>query len=359
MKTVSIVGIVGLPARYGGFETLAENLCRYHASEEVNVRLDVYCSSVSVGERRDRYQRANLRYVALKANGISSVIYDIVSIVLAVLRGSDVILLLGVSGAVAVPFVRVLSGVRVIVNVDGIEWKRAKWNWMAQRFLKLSELVAIRFSHVVVADNQAIAEYVAEVYGKPCEVITYGGDHVLRVPTCVPRGMSLPAEYALALSRIEPENNVEIILQAFSRQAGTALVYIGNWGGSAFGRNLKERYSEFRNIVLLDPIYDLGTLRFIRERAALYVHGHSAGGTNPSLVEIMHFACPVIAFDCAFNRITTENQALYFRDSDSLQEIIRISDKEGMRQVGERMRSIATSRYTWDQVSRSYFDLMV
>ena len=358
MKKVSIIGIVGLPARYGGFETLAENLCRYHARKGLNVRLDVYCSSVSAGERPERHERAHLRYVALKANGISSVLYDVVSMFLSVLRGSDVILLLGVSGAVVIPLLRIVSGVRVVVNIDGIEWKRAKWSRLGQRFLRLSECLAVRWSHVVVADNQAIAEYVEALYGKRCEVITYGGDHALNVPPRVPGGMSLPDRFALALSRIEPENNVEMILQAFARQEGFALVYIGNWEASAFGKVLKERFSKLQNIVLLDPIYDLGILRFIRERASVYVHGHSAGGTNPSLVEIMHFGCPVIAFDCAFNRFTTDDQALFFRDCDSLQRILQDIPKEDLLDVGERMRTLATSRYTWDQISGRYFALL-
>jgi glycosyltransferase involved in cell wall biosynthesis len=208
-----------------------------------------------------------------------------------------------------------------------------------------------------VADNQAIAEYVEAMYGKRCEVITYGGDHVLQVPARVPCGVSLPDRFALALSRIEPENNVEMILQAFARQASIPLIYVGNWEGSAFGKSLKERYSALQNIVLLDPIYDLGILRFIRERASVYVHGHSAGGTNPSLVETMHFGCPVIAFDCTFNRFTTDNQALFFRDRDSLQGILRNFRKEDFLDVGERMRTLATTRYTWDQISRRYFFL--
>lgn len=139
-------------------------------------------------------------------------------------------------------------------------------------------------------------------------MIAYGGDHALETEKADAYEPVLPKNYGLTLCRIEPENNVDLILAAFSEMEMFPLVVIGNWDDSPYGRGLKRQYEHFDNLVLLDPIYDLGILRLIGEGAALYVHGHSAGGTNPSLVEMMHFGKLIFAYDFIFNRCTTEGR---------------------------------------------------
>jgi len=360
MTKVAIVGTMGVPGRYGGFETLAENLCRYHEQRRATIDLNVYCSSRGGQLRPNRFCGARLHYLPLQANGLSSVPYDVLGMLLAIARGADSILLLGVSGGIFVPLLRVFSSTRVVVNVDGIEWRREKWGPAARRFLQTSEAIAARFADVVIADNRAVAEHIESTYGRRCEVVAYGGDHVFAEAARAPDQLVLPDKFVLALSRIEPENNVEPILRAFAGGGGMALVYIGNWEASAFGRALRKKFASFTNIFMMDPIYDVGTLRFVRERALVYVHGHSAGGTNPSLVEIMHFGCPVVAFDCAFNRFTTDDQAFYFSDSESLRCLIAATDWHLARQsVGVRMKQLADERYKWDVVGARYFDLLV
>lgn len=146
MKTISIHGAVGVPAAYGGFETLAENLVRYHGSRQINVNLAVYCSSRKLGGNLPgRHLNADLRYIGISANGMSSVFYDAWSLISAVLKKDDVILLLGVSGAIALPLVRLFSSAKIITNVDGIEWRRAKWTAVAKWFLRFSEFCRLSF----------------------------------------------------------------------------------------------------------------------------------------------------------------------------------------------------------------------
>lgn len=353
---VAIVGTVGLPAAYSGFETLAEHLVRYNERQGLPVDLTVYCSARHFKDKPDTYHGARLRYVDMDANNASSIAYDAVTMMMALREGVDTILLLGVSGAVALPVVRAISKARIVTNIDGIEWRREKWQGIAKKVLRASERLAVRWSHAVVADNGAIVDYVRDSYGRESRMIAYGGDHALDVAAAPYDG--LPSGYALALCRIEPENNVHLILDAFADQEQLPLVFIGNWDRSAYGRDLKERYASRRGITILDPIYDIATLRSIREGCSVYVHGHSAGGTNPSLVEMMHFDKPILAFDCVFNRYSTQDAALFFKDAPSLRRLAIATAENGGGDCGEMMGKIARMRYMWDKIGAEYFELL-
>ena len=358
MKNIAILGTVGVPASYGGFETLAENLVMYHDALSLPDPITIYCSSKSYPSSAPTFLSAKLKYVPLNANGAQSIPYDILSLFSAVWNRSDVILLLGVSGAIAVPLVRLFSSARIITNIDGIEWRREKWQGWAKCFLRFSEKMAVRFSHEVIADNAAIAEYVAEMYGVKSHVIAYGGDHAIAVDEVAASEYVLPDNYAFSICRIEPENNVHMVLEAFARLKPHALVMVGNWNNSAYGRALRTQYASFDNLFLLDSIYDSGKLKNMRSRASFYIHGHSAGGTNPSLVEAMHFGKVVLAFDCNYNRITTENKALFFKSSDELVCLMEAMEAVEAERVGRDMAEIAKRRYTWNIVAQQYFALL-
>lgn len=359
MKKISILGTAGIPASYGGFETLAENLSRFHHANNLSCKLVVYCSSKYYPEKSINFLSTRLRYIRLNANGVNSVPYDSISLLSSVLHRSNVILLLGVSGAAALPLVRLFSRALVVTNIDGIEWKREKWKGAARWFLRFSEWMAVRFSHEVIADNAGIAEHITQNYGRDCHVIAYGGDHAMQAPSKPYSGIALPSRYALALCRIEPENNVAMILEAFSAYPEIPLVFVGNWNHSTFGRELRLRYAGTPHLQLLDPIYDIGVLRTLRGNAAIYVHGHSAGGTNPSLVEMMHFGVPILAYDCIFNRCTTEDKACFFKDAAALRNALKILDADDAARIGVNMRLIAQARYTWDAVGRAYFEVLL
>lgn len=356
--TCSILGTMGVPGVYGGFETLAENLVRYHDRNKPNVELSVYCSrKLSEKVQAGTFLSAKLRYIPLRANGPWSIFYDSLSLFDAAWRRSDVIILLGVSGAFALPVIRAISSSRIITNIDGIEWQRDKWGWFARLILKWSERAAVRWSHNVIADNTAIALHVRDAYASDCEVIPYGGDHALVAAPESDSALGLPSNYVLALCRIEPENNVAMILDSFAQLSDRNLVFVGNWDNSVFGRDLRAKYSECPNLYLVDPIYEPSRLRWIRGGAQAYVHGHSAGGTNPSLVEMMHFGTLVVAFGCSFNRYTTENKAIYFNTGEELMHIFLGHKIDCADEVGACMKEIALRRYSWDKVAGAYFDL--
>ena len=361
--SVAIIGVVGVPAAYGGFETLADEFIQYTEQNGLSSEFVVYCS----GQKPDgplNYFGAQRRFIAISANGISSIFYDILTCLHAWWCGANKLLILGVSGAPILLFLRLFTRVELITNVDGVEWKRAKWNGLARTYLRLAEWLAVRCSHHVIADNQGIQDYLEEAYGCTSTVITYGGDHALR-GEAVDLPFRVPDRYAISLCRVEPENNVHLILEAFVDSSPLPLVFVGNWDASPYGRELFKRYEDRDNLILLKPIYDQNLLYTLRHEACAYVHGHSAGGTNPSLVEMMHFGIPVIAFDCNFNRYTTDGEAFYFGSADDLSllltEIFDKGDKSDgplSASVGYKMANIAKTRYVWSGVGERYLDLL-
>lgn len=346
MKKVAVVGTVGLPACYGGFESLVENLT-YNKSEGISYT--VFCSNKVLDDKVVQHNGADLLYLPLNANGIQSIPYDVFSLIKCWSLKPDTVLILGVSGCIFLPVFKWFSKAKVITNIDGLEWKRDKWGTWARKFLKLSESIAVKYSDTVITDNKAITDYVNSEYGVSSITIAYGGDHAIRSVT-----VNKPDyDYSLGLCRIEPENNVEMILEAFSK-TNQRLKFVGNWNSSEFGRSLRQKYTSYNNLELLDPVYDLDELYKLRKNCTFYLHGHSAGGTNPSLVEMMHFGVPILAFDCNFNRYSTEDKAHYFVDSNSLTQLINSLSLEELTANSEMMKIVAQKRYTWNEVTRMY-----
>lgn len=355
---VAIIGTVGIPANYGGFETLVENITEHNHSD--NLQYSVYCSSKSYKDKRWVYKGAKIIYIPLKANGIQSVIYDAVSIVHATYR-ADQLLVLGVSGCIILPLIRLFCRKKIIVNIDGLEHRRDKWKKYVRRFLKFSEAIAVKYADTIIADNKGIQDYIQAEYKKDSVLIEYGGDHVLcniagKEEKVLAKYNLEKGMYSLALCRIEPENNIEMILAAFA-QSGEQIVFVGNWKNSEFGLAMLEKYQKYPNITLLSPIYDVKDLNVLRSNCKFYVHGHSAGGTNPSLVEAMYFGCPIFAYDVVYNRETTENKANYFTNAGQLAEMVSKNICEEYEDNGKSMVNIARRRYTWDKIVEQYEQL--
>ena len=359
-KKLAIIGTVGLPAQYGGFETLAHHLVAELVSE---YDITVYCTKkkYTKAERLKTYLGAKLKYLPFNANGMQSIPYDTLSIIHSLFY-ADVLLILGVAGAWILPFVRLFTNKKVIISIDGIEWKRDKWSLLAKWYLWWAEKIAVKYSHADISDNESIQDYTAFRYGTLSNIIEYGANHIISSkPAQEDREIYpfLNRPYAFKVCRIEPENNIDIVLNAFSRNPKYTLVMVGNWNNSEYGKNIRSKYGVFDNLILLDPIYNQRKLDLLRGNAYLYVHGHSAGGTNPSLVEAMYFGLPIITFDVSYNRTTTENKAYYFKNADDILKIIEGTRLPEFKQLGDKMKEIANRRYTWNVVAEKYNNLII
>ncbi len=353
-KRIAIVGMQGIPARYGGFETLVENIVGENCSPEIEYT--AFCSSKDMPLRLAEYKGVHLKYIPLRANGMQSIPYDMWSMYRA-MWGYETILVLGTSGCLFLPVLRLLSRAKIVVNIDGLEHRRAKWGKMARWILRKSEVFAMKFAHAIIADNKGIQDYVRENYQKEATLIAYGGDHVLchveesKQQQVLERYGVRAGGYGISVCRIEPENNCHITLEAFAR-SGKELVFIGNWQRFDYGRELCKQYSGYKNIHFVDSVYDLDTLWVMRRHAAYYIHGHSAGGTNPSLVEAMFFPVPILCFDVVYNRETTCHQSYYWKDTDELQALLERDDLNG-----ESTIDLAQTHYTWAKIAKQYEQL--
>lgn len=357
-KTVAIIGTNGLPGRYGGWDQLLNHLTIQLRDRFCFV---VYTSSYNAEKGVKEVNGARLKIIKLKANGVQSIPYDIVSMIHAVFI-CDVLLILGTSGCIFLPVIK-LFGKKIILNPDGAEWKRGKWGKPAQWFLKVSEKFGVKYSDIVITDNKIIQDYVFSTYGRKSELIEYGGDNANYVPvgeeTLKKYGIE-KNKYAFKVCRIEPENNIDMILEAF-KASQLKLILIGNWNFSAYGKNLREKYKEFENLLLLDPIYDQQQLDELRGNCGLYIHGHSVGGTNPSLVEAMNLGLFCVVYNVNYNIETTENCAIYFNSKEELQKTLTSysENKIDTEYYKNKMHTIAKRRYLWQIITEKYAQLFV
>ena len=226
--------------------------------------------------------------------------------------------------------------------------------------MKLSEKMAVKYSDILIGDNKGITYYIKSEYSKTVknkrvELIAYGGDQISRFQDnfLFERYPFCREPYSVTVCRIEPENNVHVILEAFSEMLDETLVFVGNWEKSEYGRSLKEKFSVCKNIHLLAPIYEPHIVNWLRSNAHVYIHGHSAGGTNPSLVEAMNLSIPILAFDCVYNRATTEEKCLYWKIAEDLQNLMK--NKSGkFAEIAREMGEAGKRLYSWERIARQY-----
>ena len=354
---LAIVGIEGLPNRYGGFETLASYLVKYLSGE---FETTVYCSSVDLPAKTDVYEGSNLKYIPYSSHGWQGVIYDILSLKDA-LKNNDLVLFLGFGAGIYFPYISNKNRSKIVLNFGGLDWQRVKWGGVTRKIIKYFESLMVKNVDWVIADNKKIAEYIETTYNKIPLEISYGGDQVKKMGLTEDLKKEFPflsEKYACAVCRLQPDNNIELILDAFSA-IGYPLVMIGNWGASAFGIDCKKKYLKHRNLHLLDAIYDADRLNMIRSNCSMYIHGHSAGGTNPSLVEAMHLGLNIFAFKSGYNEITTHHLAKYFDSVDSLVELIHLFNESDLNADMQAMQEYAKQHYTWQGVSDKYRDLFL
>jgi len=355
LKKIAIIGTNGLPAKYGGFETLVKFLVK-HLSSEYN--LTVFCSSRINNKKVSEINGCKMKYINLKANGWQSSLYDFLSIYKS--RNYDKVLILGASGGIFMPLLYKHKK-KFILNFGGLDWKRSKWSYLTRKFLKLSEKLSIKYSKYIIADNWGIKKYIESNYNRESEVIEYGADHAVKInpnKTDFDQYQFLNKDYIFTVARIQSDNNIQLMMDAFSDYSDMPLVLLGNWDSSKYGRVLKKKYSNKKNLILLDAIYDERILNLLRSNCKIYIHGHSAGGTNPALVEAMNLSLPILAYNCNFNKYTTEGKCKYFSTSEELNDQIHTTSSSELMIIGKDMFDIAKKRYQWKIISNKYRSIL-
>lgn len=356
---IVMLGTRGVPARYGGFET---------AIEEVGSRLverghqvTVYCRQPP-GEQVLR-EHAGMRLVtmpALKRRSLETLSHTALSVLTPSVGGADAALVFNAANAPLLPVIR-MRGVPVATHVDGLEWKRAKWGGVGQRYYRTAEQLAVRWSDALIADAQGIADYYRDEFNAPTRLIAYGAPILrdLGSDRLADLGLSTQ-QYHLVVARFEPENHVLEIVRGYVASGATRpLVVVGSAPYSdAYTAEIRAAADD--RVRLLGAVWDQTQLDQLYANALTYLHGHSVGGTNPSLLRAAGVGAHVIAFDVAFNREVLEGRGAYFSDPADVATAVEAAeaDPQACRLDGLAVQD-RISRYSWDDVAARYERLCI
>ena len=352
---IAILGSRGIPAEFGGFETFAERLSIRLVEKGLSVT--VFCESTQ------KYQKSSYKGVQLEfirtphIAGIRSIWFDIISIIKS-LRKYDIIYMLGYHSAFFY-FIPRLFGDNFWVNMDGIEWKRDKWSGPEKLFIWLMEYLAIKWSSVLVADADGMVAHLYErgAIKDKVVMIPYGADEIQEPNKEYLSAFNLSQDgYYLVVCRLEPENHVLEIVRGFHHSASDKqLVIVGDHeAGTAYIQRILD--IKDKRVRFIGTIYNKPQLESLRYYCYAYLHGHSVGGTNPSLLEAMAAGNLVIAHDNTFNREVTGNKAFYFHDASQLANIInKIEEDRPPEIISSYYKNLVLEKYNWDVIANAYY----
>lgn len=359
-KKVVLIGTNGIPAHYGGIETLAEYLAR-----DLNEDYDLYCycSKTPKEKQVETYRNTKLIYMNWRANGWQSIFYDGITI-LRSLRKHDVLVVLGCSCPPAL-WLKVLFHKPIVLNaIGGKETEKVRgakiFGKVEVAIKKWMEGIQAHYADYVIIDNAANIELFEKKHHVKALLAEYGGDHAvaeLVTPKMLEKYPFLSGQYDVTVSRAQEDMNIHMVIDAYKQVPERKVVIISNWQKSEYGQKLyAENANKYPNIILLNAIYDQKELNTIRSNASLYLHTHSMCGTAPSLVEAMYLGLPVICFKVPTNLETTEHKSIYFETVPELVDILKKMDESNLKQLKTDLNEIALRRYNWKRISDIYKD---
>lgn len=354
---IGILGTRGIPNRYGGFEELAEKLSERltHKGHEVWVYAP---SFTSLGNKQHNGAIVvSIRVPAWLPGPLQTLIYDHRCLQHARRQQLNVVLECGYSFSPFLYLFRKKFRNKVITNMDGMEWQRAKWGRLARGYLRLAEAIAVKHSAELVADHPVVQEYYQKRYGINANLIPYGADFD---QTSAPQSIHSQSGhgYLLVVSRPEPDNSLNDILHAFKLSVCPLKLLIVGQFTNTYGRKMVRMYSS-NKILFLGGVYDKPLLTSMLDGSLLYIHGHKVGGTNPILLEAMASGCRIVAHNNAYNRSILENRAAYFSSEKDLVHIFNHSYEyaQALAEKGPENILIVGTHYQWSDVADRYEEL--
>lgn len=381
MRDIFIIGSRGLPAQYGGFETFVEKLVSHKVSPAI--RYHVAClSDESTGNHFD-YKGADCFTVNPPKLGPARVIaYDMMainySLKLIKKEGiqSPIFYILGNTiGAFIVYFAKKIQSVGgiLLVNPDGLEWKRAKWSKPVQSYLKYSEKEMTKYANLIISDNRGIETYIQNTYPwSRTTFIAYGTDLSKTTLTAedapvrdwYQKWQTQEKDYYLILGRFVPENNYETAIREFMKSSTERdLVIICNHEGNAYFDELRQitGFDKDKRVKFVGTVYDQDLLKYIRNQAFAYIHGHEVGGTNPGLLEALAQTDLNLIYNVDFNHQVAQETALYWNKEDgNLSQLIDSVDGQvSFEALGNAAKANMKENYTWEKIVGEYEELFL
>ncbi|MFV8211410.1 beta 1-4 rhamnosyltransferase Cps2T [Streptococcus pluranimalium] len=388
MKSVYIIGSKGIPAKYGGFETFVEKLTEHQKNK--NIKYFVACmkeNSEKSGIKDDifEYNGATCFNIdVLNIGPAKAIAYDIIALKKAIklsIKNGDKNPIFYILACRIGPFISKIRkeihqiGGQLLVNPDGHEWLREKWSYPVRRYWKLSERLMVKHADLLVCDSKNIEKYIRNDYAnfKPhTKYIAYGTDiekstltsDNSKVADWFKEKNVSENNYYLVVGRFVPENNYEVMIREFMRSTSKKdFVLITNVEQNAFYDKLKKEtaFDKDPRIKFVGTVYDQGLLKYIRENAFAYFHGHEVGGTNPSLLEALASTKLNLLLDVGFNREVGEDGAIYWT-KDNLHNVIEKSEKLSQREIedlGNKSSNQVEDKYSWEYIVDEYESLFI
>lgn len=360
-QQLSLLGIRGIPAAHGGFETFAERLSLYLVNQGWNVT--VYCQEQGKGAPYESEWKGVRRiHFPIPGDGAFSTIKFDLKTTLHAAKHTSRVLTLGYNTAIFGVLYRFVGATNVI-NMDGIEWRRDKWGALERAWLYFNEWAGAKLGNSLVADHPEISIHLQQrVSANKITMIPYGADEVTDADTSLLKYYGLkPGSYAIVIARPEPENSLLPIVKAFSlHQRGYRLVVLGNYKDDN-QYHCAVRAAAGPEVDFLGAIYDEKVVKALRYYSRLYIHGHTVGGTNPSLVEAMGAGSPILAHDNRFNRWVAGDSQHYFGDEESCERelTLLLDNREHLELMAEAARQRYRKNFTWEQVLQQYEQLLL
>jgi glycosyltransferase involved in cell wall biosynthesis len=353
--TLAMVGTRGVPARYGGFETAVEEVGRRLA--DAGHRVVVYCrrSGDDAAQRPDRFLGMELVHLpAARKRSLETLSHTALSVGHLVRHRTDAAFVFNAANAPLLPLVRA-ARIPVATHVDGLEWRRAKWGGAGRRYYRTAEALAVRWSDALIADATGIADYYRREFDAPTTLLSYGAPLIAPGEDRLAELGLRPGGYHLVVARFEPENHVDVIVDGYARSGATRpLVVVGSAPYSdAYTARVHELGDD--RVRFLGGVWDQVQLDQLYAHCATYLHGHSVGGTNPSLLRALGAGAAVLAFDVDFNREVAGDSGRYFTDAADVAALLDAAeaDPDAVARAGKRARELA-GRYDWDEVAAGY-----
>lgn len=370
---IAFISTRGIPNNYGGFEQFAEYISvglvrRGHEVVVYSPHFHPY--------REPDYKGVRIKHIyspeKWMGSSVGSFFYDFLSLRDALKKEKfDIIYEAGYTSIVPAYIwfnVKRIKYPLFTTNMDGLEYKRTKFNKWVQKFVFWEERMAVKHSHYLIADNMGIHDYYKEKYGKESKFLAYGADVHEDYDVDVLKEYGLEAGgYFIVVARLEPENNLFMVLEGYlaSNQYGKRPLVVVGKTNTPYGKYLVERYGRDCNIRFVGGIYDFRKLNSIRHYSYAYFHGHSVGGTNPSLLEAMASGCFILAHDNIFNRAVLGENALYYGSTDAATEMLDGIDQAvsaHKKEYTERNLEVIRRDYSWEKLvdeHEEYFKWML
>ena len=360
---IAVLGTRGVPAHYGGFETAVEEIGQRLVAR--GHRVTVYCRRSGEPSQSHYLGMRLVHLPAIRRKSLETLSHTFLSALhlVASRRRHDAVFVCNAANAPLLPVLR-LGKASIAVHVDGLEWKRAKWQGIGRRYYRVVEGLSVRWADALIADATGISDYYADEFRVPTELLAYGAPILSDPGASRVRDLGLePSGYHVVVARFEPENHVAEIVEGYrASSAELPLVVVGSAPyADAYTGRVEGLAKGDPRIRLVGGIWDQQQLDELYAHALTYVHGHSVGGTNPSLLRAIGAGTAVLAFDVNFNREVLGEVGHYFATPSELAPLFEKSesDHEQMREAGNLLREHARRHYRWDDVALGYEALAI